>query len=639
MSRFLSLGIICLLVILPAVVSAAEKLEPDAAVEGDLEEAVARMARIGSCWSPSFSPDGTQVAFVSDLSGVPQVWTVSSEGGWPRRVTALDDQVGGVTWSPDGKWLAFTLAPGGGMNQQVYLIRPDGDGLRRLTDGGKENNWLGDWNHSGTLLTLSSNREDPRSMDGYTYELSTGTLKLAARNSGIGRITDIDGDGQRAVAWRMKSRSDTNLWLVDVDSGEEVLLTPHEPPGTFSGGHFSPDGKTVYLSSNKDRDRTALARVRIGEDGKPGPIEIIAARDDAELEDFEVTSDGKVAAVIWNASGRNDLAFLDLASAAMVREVELPAEIAGGMAFSRDGTALALTVSGATAPQDLWIVNRSTGKSRQITHSPHPGVDLESLVRPELVVFEAHDGEELSGWLYRPRDAEEPGPVVITFHGGPEGQARPNFRSDIQALLARGLGVFAPNVRGSSGFGKRFVNLDNGALRFDGIKDIRACVEHIVSTGVADPARIGIMGGSYGGYMTMIGLAEYPDLFAAGANVCGVVNFETFFANTEPWMAAISTVEYGDPETQADLLRKLSPIHKVDQVKAPTMVLHGANDTNVPVVEADQVVENLQRRGVPVEYVLFPDEGHGFSKEPNRIRAYVAVVSWFETHLKGGASP
>jgi dipeptidyl aminopeptidase/acylaminoacyl peptidase len=189
-------------------------------------------------------------------------------------------------------------------------------------------------------------------------------------------------------------------------------------------------------------------------------------------------------------------------------------------------------------------------------------------------------------------------------------------------------------VRGSSGFGKRFVNLDNGELRFDGIKDIQSCVDYVVKNGIADPKRIGIMGGSYGGYMVLEGITEYPEMFAAAADLFGMVNFETFFQHTEPWMAAISTVEYGDPVTQLDLLRRLSPIHKIDRIRTPTIVLHGANDTNVPVVEAEQVVANLKKRGVPVEYVLFPDEGHGWRKTPNRIRSTVEIVRWFESNLK-----
>ena len=210
-------------------------------------------------------------------------------------------------------------------------------------------------------------------------------------------------------------------------------------------------------------------------------------------------------------------------------------------------------------------------------------------------------------------------PPFLSFHGGPEGQEQPRFRYDYQALLARGIAVFAPNVRGSSGFGKRFVNLDNGALRFDAIQDIASTAQFLIDSGLAEAGRLGIMGGSYGGYMTMAGLAAFPDLFAAGVNLYGVVNFKTFFEHTEPWMASISKIEYGDPETEGDLLDALSPIHKLAQVKAPTLVLHGANDTNVPVQEAEQVVAALRERELPVEYILFPDEGHGFYNETNRV--------------------
>jgi len=196
--------------------------------------------------------------------------------------------------------------------------------------------------------------------------------------------------------------------------------------------------------------------------------------------------------------------------------------------------------------------------------------------------------------------------------------------------------VFAPNVRGSSGFGKAFVNMDNGDRRFAGVRDIQSSAEWLVAQGIADPTRLGITGGSYGGYMTMAGVTEFPELFKAGVNLFGIVNFATFFAQSEPWMGAISKVEYGDPDTQKELLARLSPIHKLDRVKAALMVQHGANDTNVPVVEAEQIVESLKGRGVPVEYVLFPDEGHGWRKTVNRVKSTAALVSFFRTHLAAG---
>jgi dipeptidyl aminopeptidase/acylaminoacyl peptidase len=312
---------------------------------------------------------------------------------------------------------------------------------------------------------------------------------------------------------------------------------------------------------------------------------------------------------------------------------KLPTELITQLVFSKDGRQLAFTATGATAPNDVWLIDCASHWFTQVTRSPHAGIDLAALARPALARFSALDGLELSGWLYRPRGSSAPGAVVLSFHGGPEAQERPGFNSTYQALLAQGISVFAPNVRGSSGFGKTFMNLDNGRLRVNAINDIQACVDYLIRAGVADPQRIGIMGGSYGGYMTMAGLATFPDLFAAGANLFGVVNFETFFAHTEPWMAAISKSEYGDPATELSMLRDLSPIHKVDRVKAATLVLHGANDTNVPVVEAQQVVERLKQNGVPVEYILFPDEGHGFYKTANRIRSSVAVVHWFTRYL------
>lgn len=605
-----------------------------APLDPEVAQRVSAMARVGSAASPSFSPDGKRLAFVSNLGGLPQVWTLPIEGGWPQLVTTLDDPVGGVEWSPDGAWLAFSLAPGGGMNEQAYLVRPDGSGLRRLTPGGKETNRLGRFTLDGRSLMMGSNARDGASIDAYLVDVGSGKSRAATRGSGINSYADVSVDGRWAVLARVLGRGDNDLYLVDLASGAETLLTPHQKPGAFGGGTFARDGRTIYLSSNKDRDLAALARIRLAADGKPGTLETIAARADAELQAFEIDPTDQTAVLLWNVGGRNELAFVDLSSGRVDPGPALPAELVGGLGFSPDGRLLAFVASGSAAPQDIWILERSSQTLRQITHSPHAGVDLQQLVRPTLVRFPAHDGLELSAWLYRPRGAGAPGPLVLSFHGGPEAQERPGFRADYQALLAQGIAVLAPNVRGSAGFGKRFVDLDNGALRVNGVRDIKACVDYVVGAGVGARGRIGIMGGSYGGYMVMAGLTEYPELLAAGANLFGIVNFETFFQHTEPWMAAVSKTEYGDPDTQAELLRSLSPLRRIERVRAPTLVLHGANDTNVPVVEAEQVVENLKKRGVPVEYVLFPDEGHGWRKATNRVRSALAIVTWFTRYLR-----
>jgi dipeptidyl aminopeptidase/acylaminoacyl peptidase len=601
----------------------------------ELERNVALMAKVGACWSPSFSPDGTKIAFVSNMSGVPQVYVMPATGGFPQQVTALDDAVDSVTWSPAGDLLAIAVAPGGGLNTQVYVLKSDGGGLRLLTEGGKENNFFDHWSSDGKTVAISSNRRDPATTDSYFVDLASGKMRMVAENKGIGGVQDISRDNRFAIVNRLINRGDNNLYLVEIGTDKEALLTPHEPPGSFGSARFAPDGRTIYFTSNKGRDLAAFARVRVSADGKPGDIEMIAARDDAEAAASTIDEQGTKLALLWNVAGKSELAFYDTKASKVAPGPRLPSEIAGEMEFSKDGSRLALVASGASAPRDIHSLDLKSKRFAQLTESPHAGVDLTAMVRPELFRYKAHDDLELSGWLYRPKGATGPSPVVLSFHGGPEGQERPNFNPTYQALVARGIAVFAPNVRGSSGFGKRFVNLDNGALRENGVRDIKATVDYVVGAKIADPRRIGIMGGSYGGYMVMAGLTEYPDLFAAGADLFGVVNFETFFKNTQPWMAAISKVEYGDPDTQAEMLRKLSPIHRVDRVRTPTIVLHGANDTNVPVIEAEQVVDNLKRRNIPVEYVLFPDEGHGWRKTPNRIRSTVRIVSWFETYLKG----
>ena len=602
--------------------------------DNDLELSVARMAKVGSAGSPSFSSDGSRIAFVTNISGLPQVWTMPTAGGYPSLVTSFDDPVGFVTWSPDGQWLAFNVAPGGGFNEQIYVVRPDGTGLRRLTDGGKAGNFLGDWSPDGRFIAFSSNVRDPSARDSYLIDVATGQSRMVAQNRGIGSIDAISRDGKYAIINRLVNRGNNNLYLVNLSDSKETLLTAHDGPGEFDGISFSPDGRSIYLVSNKDRDLTALARVRLNQNGEPGPIEVLAARNDGELGSAVMNEQGTSIALVWNIAGRSELNFYDTATGKMVPGPKVPSEIVGGLDFSNDGRRLAMAVSGASSPADIWVLDMGSRQFTQLTQSPHAGIDLSKLIRPELVRYKAHDGLELSGWLYRPKGMTGAGPVVLSFHGGPEGQERPGFNSMYQALVSRGIAVFAPNVRGSSGFGKKFVNLDNGALRENGVKDIKASVDYLVSAGVADPKRIGIVGGSYGGYMVMAGLTEYPDMFAAGADLFGVVNFETFFKNTQPWMAAISKIEYGDPDKEADMLRRLSPLTNIDRVKAPTIVLHGANDTNVPVIEAEQVVENLKKRNVPVEYVLFPDEGHGWRKTPNRIRSTVSIVKFFEKYLK-----
>ncbi|MBA4136592.1 MAG: hypothetical protein C0518_04670 [Opitutus sp.] len=607
--------------------------QPAAVLSADLAATIARMARIGSCLSPSLSPDGQTVAFVSNLSGNPQIWTVPATGGWPTQITAFEDQVNGVQWSPAGDWLAFSMAPGGGLNSQVYLIRPDGSGLQRLTPGGKVNCNLYGWSDDGRYLAFGTNERHGAAIDVYLYDTTAQSRRLVRQCKGIGALIAMSSDNRHVVISELVSRGRNDLFLLDLTNGAETDLTSRwRGPGSF-GAVFARDGRTLLFSGNHEQDMISLYRITLQPHGLLSAAELLATRPDAELASITPDWSGHRVALNWNAGGRNELQFLDLASGKLTAAPALPSEIAGSFTFSRDDRRLIFAASGSRRPSDVWLLDVDAGQFRQLTHAPHAGVKLEALVAPKLVKYQAHDGLELSGWLYVPANFSAPGRVVMSYHGGPEGQERPAFNSTYQALLAQGIAVLAPNVRGSSGFGKTFVNLDNGAKRFDGVRDIASTIDYLVASGVADPKRVGIMGGSYGGYMVMAGVTEFPDRIAAGVNLFGMVNFETFFAHSEPWMAAISTVEYGDPATQLDLLKQLSPLHKMDRITAPVLVQHGRNDTNVPFVEAEQVVNNLRQRGVPTELIEFADEGHGFRKTPNRIRSAVTLVEWFVKYL------
>ena len=598
----------------------------------ELAKRVEAMASIPSTYSPVYSRDGKRIAFLSNRSGTPQVWMVEAAGGEPKQVTQGSDPVGSVDWSPVEDRIAYDVARGGGFNAQVFYSKPDGSDAQRITSGGKEDNFSGGFAPDGRYWFRSAQR-DPQSPDSWIYDPKTGKASIAIQyDGGFGDIQDIQRPADRALVGRLVTRGNTNLFLHDLKTNKETLLTPHDGPALASG-ELAPDGSVVYVVHNLGRDRQVVSRIAIDAAGKPGAMTLFAERDGAEADDFTVSEDGRHAVLSWNVGGRAELELVSLPDGKRTPFARAPGEVVSVSDFSPDGSRVALNVTGAAQPAGAWQYEFATKRYTQIAPVAIPDVDLSALVRPELRKYKAQDGLEISGWLYLPKNFKQPGPVVLSFHGGPEGQERPVFRADYQAILAQGIAVFAPNIRGSYGFGKAFLALDNHEKRFDANRDVYDSATYLVQSGVGARGRLGIVGGSYGGYVVMMAVTEYPDTFAAGADLFGIVNFETFFAQSTPWMGAISGGEYGDPKTQADLLKRLSPIHKLDRVRAAMLVMHGANDTNVPLVEARQVVDTLKKNGRDVEFLLFPDEGHGWRKIPNRVKSTMTLADFFRRYL------
>jgi dipeptidyl aminopeptidase/acylaminoacyl peptidase len=609
-------------------------------------------------WSAAPAPDGKYVALISDRSGEPAVWI---EGPAARQLTKLPirlPRVLTVSWSPDGAWLVCVTAAAGSSRNEVWVVRPDGTELHLAAGAAPATAALGagpwhGWASDGRLLVTETDGVISTSLlvspaDGARETIVAGALiALLDFAPAAGRaLVRIGPRGYRHLAViDVRTRKQWPVVTFDVDRsgpGSSGSVGGSGIDGSVERGCLSADGQTVFARSDVGRELAALVAVDI--DGGGGSARVLAERDDAELQDVVLSGDGATAVLLWNVhGGTSALTLLDVASAHQQPVMPLPRDVVDECRLSPDGKSLLLTAEDWSDPRGVWTIDlvtdaatplssRADGELRGSRGATAATVDVADLSRPELRRFRSADGLELTGWLYRP-DFPGPWPTMIHLHGGPEAQERPVYNSLFQSLVAAGIAVLAPNVRGSSGFGRSFLAADDRERRYGAIADVAASVKHLVETGLADPDRIGCMGRSYGGYLTLAALVWHPDLFAVGVDICGMADLETFYLHTEPWIAAAATAKYGHPQDDAALLRELSPIHRIDQLRAPLLVVHGNEDTNVPVEEAEQVVSALAARGIQHQYLLFEGEGHELLATENRVTFVQATVAWASQHL------
>ena len=630
--------------------------QPTASNAQDLDPSVPHH----SCTQAATDPTGTAAAYVCDRGGVPQLWTGPLEGaGEPRLLDPAPDPVTAVSWSPDGRWIAYTSAPDGAEHGRVLCIRPDGTGRRVLAGADpRAAAYLGCWSRDGSALAVTE-VVPVGDGSGHSHGLLAASLvdpegvhptRRLATESGAAtlRVCDLTPDGRLALLRRgpRGHREAVLLRLADLGEAGTFPVADGDP----WIGRFAPDGRTVWLRSDADREFAALLSVALDEDGSPDVgsatgrttrvARVAAQRSGTDLELLTVAPDGGTALLGWNQQGRSSAELVRLApgpgSATTLRQVPLPHEVLTRVDADRSG-GLLLSLSGSRCRPGTWSLPAAPGAEPHPapwTSEPVPGA-----VGPRPIGLNARDGLPLSGWYYRaPRTGPGsgdtgPAPCVVYLHGGPESQERPILEPLFQELLSRGFDVFAPNVRGSSGFGRSFVDADLGAGRFAAVDDVADCALHLVGLGLADPGRLAVMGRSYGGYLVLAALVRHPELFRTGVDICGISDFATFFAGTEPWIAESAAAKYGHPDRDRELLRELSPMTRVDALRAPLLAVHGAQDSNVPIGESEQIVAAAGARGVTASLLALPDEGHDFVHQQSRALVRSTVADWFERHL------
>jgi len=627
---------------------------PHAAIAQKTNEryTIDRYLYIRSAGSPSFSADGERIAFLTNITGTPQVWMVNSTGGWPNQMTFYEDSVGFMSWSPDGSGIIFGKSRGGDENAQLYWMSPDGSEIKALTSDPKIRHNFGSWSHDGKKISYSSNKRNRNYFDVYVMDVASGREELVYQQDGSNGPAAWSFDGKKIIVSHNNDQvnMDEDLYLIDLETKQATHLTPHEGAALFGSVRFAPDGHSIFLGTNKDREFYSLAQMDLASKR----IDIL---DDTQwdLGSLEMSPEGGALAYTINRDGFSELYIrrLDtngkpLITAIGPKEaaVKLPGKgLVGGLEFARDKgreasreSKLAFTFNSSRHTADVWTYDMKSRSLMQVTKSSLAGIPQSSFVEPELIRYKTFDGREIPAWYYRPQNAAGGDgrglPVIVNVHGGPEAQAQPNFSGIFQYFVARGYAVLAPNVRGSTGYGRTYTQLDDVRNREDSVKDLAAAVDWLKTSGGADPKRIAVMGGSYGGYMTLAAITLYPDLWAAAVDTVGIANWESFLKNTSGYRRKLREVEYGTLEKDLEFLKSISPLNKVDRIKTPLMVIHGKNDPRVPYTEAEQIVEALRKRNAPVEYKLFDDEGHGVAKLSNRLIVYPLMADFLDRYMK-----
>jgi dipeptidyl aminopeptidase/acylaminoacyl peptidase len=578
----------------------------------------------------AIAPDGSAVAYIADTGGQLNLVVHPLDGGGPRSLAESTDwSVRQVAWSPDSDTLFYAADRDGDEYFQLFRVGRDGTGREQITDEPKAVHYLGvePVSPDGRWLAYAANDREPTDQDVLLRDLHSGAVRRLVETGGFLFAGSWSPDSAALTVFDARSNTDIAPMVAQLDGSTRALLAGR--PGKHEGAGWSEKGDAVYLTTDLERDFVGLARLNLA-DGS------VAWVDDPEwdVQFAAVVSAGRVGIWTLNVDGSSQLRARHLADGSTLELPELPPGTVSALSASADGSRVAVLFATGTQPTNIAVVDIARRSFDVLTDSRPVAADSSTFVEPELVRFPTHDGRAIPAYLYRPA-GEGPFALVLSIHGGPEFQERPSYNYDglYQYLLSRGIGVLAPNVRGSTGYGTAYQKLIHHDWGGDELRDFEQAHRHLTTLDWVDPARIGVFGGSFGGFATLSCVSRLPGLWAAAVSVVGPSNLMTFASTVPPTWRRLMAEWVGDVETEADFLRERSPITYADDIVTPLFVIQGANDQRVAQAESDQIVERLRARGIEVRYDVYPDEGHGFTKRANATKAYSDTAEFFIGYL------
>ena len=582
----------------------------------------------------SWSADRRHILVSSNATGIWNAYTIPAAGGAPSPLTQSTTQsVFAVSYFPADDRVLYSSDEGGNELTHIYVRNPDGT-TRDLTPGAKVKASFEGWVADGKSFFISTNERDERYFDLYEMTADGYRRSLIYQNTTGFDIGGVSRDKRYLALSKSRTTSDSDVHLHDLRANTTRNITSHSGSVANSPADFSPDGSKLLFVSDSGGEFASLRAYDIASGAKT-----TIYRQDWDILGANYSKGGRYLVVYVNDDSRFAARILDAASLAPVVMPGMPSGLVRGVSISPDDGALAFYATDGSAPNDLYVSRIGTAPVR-LTNALNARIRRQDLVAPRVVRFKSYDGVEIPGVLYTPHAAsgQRKSPAIVLVHGGPGGQAQVGYSAVTQALVNHGYVVFDINNRGSSGYGKTFFAMDDKKHGEADLGDVIASKQMLIATGVVDSARIGIMGGSYGGYMVLAALTLQPDAFKAGVDLFGISNWMRTLTSIPPWWESFREALYtemGDPKADSARLHRVSPLFSATRIKVPLMVLQGANDPRVLKVESEEIVAAARKNGVPVEYVLFPDEGHGFVKKENQIRGYTAVIAFLDRYLKG----